>query len=172
MSAPSPWVIPAPRKVLIAGVADMVASNDRSAELVTYSLGSCLGVAIYDPVTKVGGLLHLMLPDSSINPAKGVTNPFMFVDTGVPQLFHAVYGMGGEKSRLIVKVAGGAQFLDEKKIFNIGARNWTALEEILARNGVRTSASDVGGRISRTVRLDLSTGRLSIQVPGSEIYSL
>jgi chemotaxis protein CheD len=135
MSAPSPWVIPAPRKTLVAGVADMVASNDGAGELVTYSLGSCLGVVVYDPIVRVGGLLHLMLPDSSINPGKGVSHPFMFVDTGVPRLFHAVYSMGGEKSRLVVKVAGGAQFLDEKRVFNIGERNFGSLEAILDRNG-------------------------------------
>jgi chemotaxis protein CheD len=172
MSSPSLWVIPTPRKVLIAGVADMVASNDGSGELVTYALGSCLGVVVYDPVVKVGGLLHLMLPDSAINPGKGMTNPFMFVDTGVPKLFHAVYGLGGEKSRLIVKIAGGAQFLDEKKVFNIGERNWKAIELILARNGVRISAADVGGRVSRTIRLDLNSGRLSVQVPGTDLYTI
>lgn len=172
MSATSPWVIPAPRKVLVAGVADMVASNDRAGELATYSLGSCLGVVIYDPVTKVGGLLHLMLPDSSINPGKGITNPFMFVDTGVPQLFHAVYSMGGEKSRLIVRVAGGAQFLDEKRVFNIGERNFVALEAILARNGVKITSTEVGGRVSRTIRLNLGTGLLTVQVPGSPSFAL
>lgn len=172
MSAPASWVIPAPRKVLVAGVADMVASNDSSAELVTYSLGSCLGVALYDPVARVGGLLHLMLPNSSINPGKAISTPFMFVDTGVPQLFHAVYSLGGEKSRIIIKVAGGAQFLDEKRVFNIGERNQEALQAIFAKNGVKAASADVGGRISRTVRLDLATGRFSIQVPGKEVYSI
>lgn len=150
----------------------MVASNDSAGELVTYSLGSCLGVTIYDPVAKVGGLLHLMLPDSSINPGKAVSNPFMFVDTGVPQLFHTVYDLGGERSRLVVKVAGGAQFLDEKRVFNIGARNIEAFHALLARNGMKVTSADVGGRISRTVRLDLANGRVTIRVPGKEAYSI
>ena len=102
----SKWVIAPPRKTFVVGVADMVVSNDSSAEIVTYSLGSCLGLTIYDPVKKIGGLLHLMLPDSKIDAAKAVSAPYMFVDTGVPRLFHAAYNLGADRSRLVVKVAG------------------------------------------------------------------
>ncbi len=169
---PSRWVVPAPKKNLVVGVADMVASNDSSAELVTYSLGSCLGVTVYDPLKKVGGLLHLMLPDSRIDPKKAVTSPFMFVDTGVPQLFKTVFNLGGDRCRLIIKVAGGAQFLDEQRIFNIGERNIRAFEEIIARNGLAIHARDVSGLNSRTLRLDLATGNVTIQSPGSANYHL
>ena len=93
MPASSRWVVAAPKTNLVVGVADMVASNDGNAELVTYSLGSCLGVTVYDPVKKVGGLLHLMLPDSRIDPKKAVAAPFMFVDTGVPLLFKTVFNL-------------------------------------------------------------------------------
>ena len=103
----SKWVIAPPRQTLVVGVADMVVSNDGGAEIVTYSLGSCLGVAIYAPVKNIGGLLHLMLPDSKIDAAKAVSAPFMFVDTGVPRLFHAAYNLGADRNRLVVKVAGG-----------------------------------------------------------------
>ena len=75
MTAMRTWVIPPPRKTLVVGVADMVVSNDPSAELVTYSLGSCLGITVYDPVKKVGGLLHLMLPESRIDAIKAVNAP-------------------------------------------------------------------------------------------------
>src|ERR1700677_635414 len=102
------WVIAPPRKTFVVGVADMVVSNDTSAEIVTYSLGSCLGITIYDPVKKIGGLLHIMLPDSTIDAAKAMSAPFMFVDTGVPRLFHAAYNLGADRNRLAVKVAGGA----------------------------------------------------------------
>jgi chemotaxis protein CheD len=172
MSAPTPWVIPPPKKKLVVGVADMVVSNDAGAEIVTYSLGSCLGIAVYDPQTKVGGLLHLMLPTSTIDPAKAASQPFMFVDTGVPRLFQAVYGLGGERRRLELKVAGGAQFLDDERLFNIGQRNIAALAELLQRNGFGTRAQDLGGRSSRTVRLDLSTGQLHILTPGSAPFAI
>jgi chemotaxis protein CheD len=172
MTTPTPWVIPAPKKTLVAGVADMVASNDASAELVTYSLGSCLGVTIFDPVIKAGGLLHLMLPDASIDPAKAANSPYMFVNTGVPRLFQAVCNFGADRRRLVIKVAGGSQLLDEKGIFNIGERNIKALSALLARNGYSIQAKDVGGVSSRTIRLDLTTGKLAIKSPGINSYHL
>jgi chemotaxis protein CheD len=164
------WVIAPPRKGLVAGVADMVASNDPSAELVTYSLGSCLGITVYDPASKVGGLLHVMLPDSSIDSAKGLTAPCMFVDTGIPRLFKAVFGLGADRGRVVVKVAGGAQFLDEHGVFNIGQRNYQALKQILARNGLTPHARDVGGFSCRTLRLDLASGQVSVKCPSIDLY--
>jgi chemotaxis protein CheD len=166
------WVIPPLRKVLVVGVADMVASNDSSAEIVTYSLGSCLGVTIYDPVKKIGGLLHLMLPESNIDAAKAVNMPYMFVDTGVPRLFHAVYQLGADRSRLIVKVAGGSQLLDHQGVFNIGSRNLKAFETLIAQNGLAIHASDTGGISSRTLRLDLASGLTTIKTPGATPYPL
>ena len=166
------WVIAPPRKTFVVGVADMVTSNDSSAEIVTYSLGSCLGITVYDPVKKVGGLLHIMLPESRIDAAKAASTPYMFVDTGVPRLFHAVYNLGADRSRLIVKVAGGAQLLDQQGIFNIGTRNFTALVMLLGQNGIRLHAADTGGLCSRTVRLDLTNGNYSIKTPGADAYLL
>lgn len=172
MSAIGKWVIAPPRKALVVGVADMVASNDAGAELVTYSLGSCLGITIYDAVKKVGGLLHLMLPDSKIDSAKGVSAPYMFVDTGVPRFFHSVCNLGAARHNLVVKVAGGAQLLDPQKIFNIGERNLQHLRELLARNSYAIQAQDVGGLASRTIRLDMTTGKVSVKSPGIDLYYL
>jgi chemotaxis protein CheD len=172
MAPPTTWVIPQAKKSLVVGVADMVASNDSSAQLVTYSLGSCLGVTVYDPVRKAGGLLHLMLPDSSINLQKASTEPFMFVDTGTPRLFKAVYNLGAERSRVIIKVAGGAQFFGPNRSFNIGERNFDALRKLLAQNGYSFQAQDIGGVCSRTLRLDLSDGNVSISSPGSSPYNI
>lgn len=175
LPAPPPaWrgVLAPQKRNFVVGVADMIASNDAGGELVTYSLGSCLGVAIYDPVVKVGGLLHLMLPSSSIDPAKARQSPYMFVDTGVPRLFHTVYGLGGEKHRLVVKVAGGALFLDAARRFNIGERNLAALEETLEANRHEIHSRDVGGTNSRTLRFDLATGSVSVTTPGLPAYRL
>ncbi|HWC60330.1 MAG TPA: chemotaxis protein CheD [Verrucomicrobiae bacterium] len=172
MTATGKWVIAPPRKTLVVGVADMVTSNDSSAELVTYSLGSCLGVTAYDPERKVGGLLHLMLPDSTIDPVKAKTTPWMFVDTGIPQLFRTVCNLGADRQRLVVKVAGGAQLLDPQGVFNIGERNFRALKALLMKNGYRIHGEDVGGLASRTVRLDMTTGQFSIKSPGQNLYYL
>ncbi len=167
-----PWVIAAPKKTLVVGVADMIATNDASAEIVTHALGSCLGVAVYDPARRAGGLLHAMLPDASIDPTKAAATPFMFVNTGVPRLFQAVCGLGVNRQRLIVKVAGGAQLLDDHRLFNIGERNCQTLLRLLAQNGYSVQASDTGGRTSRTVRLDMTTGKFSIHSPGVAPYFL
>lgn len=150
----------------------MAVSNDGSAEIVTYSLGSCLGITIYDPLKKIGGLLHLMLPDSNIDPAKAVTMPYMFVDTGVPRLFHAAYNLGADRSRLIVKVAGGAQMLDEKGIFNIGIRNVDAFKKLMIQQGLAVHAGETGGLVSRTIRFDLANGNTTIKSPGLDPYPL
>ena len=167
---PRSWVVPAPKKNLIVGVGDMLASNDPQAHLVTYSLGSCVGVVIYDPAVKAGGLLHAMLPDSTINAERASDRPYMFVDTGLPALFHAVYALGGLKPRLIIKFAGGAEFLDEKKLFNIGQRNVETVLAMLTRNNAPLKAQETGGHESRTIRLDLSNGNLTVDMPGKKSF--
>lgn len=168
----SRWVAAPPKKTLVVGMGDMLVSNDPSAQLITYSLGSCVGIAIYDPVAKVGGLLHAMLPDSKINPDRAASRPHMFVDTGLPLMFHAAYAFGAVKHRIVIKVAGGAEFLDEKKIFNIGKRNVEATLRMLANNGVSVAASATGGHEGRTVRLDLATGTLMLDTPGKKGHPL
>ena len=132
-------------------------------EIVTYSLGSCLGLMIYDPVAHVGGMLHAMLPLSKINPEKAAANPYMFVDKGVPILFKKVYGMGGQKERLIVKAAGCGSPLGKNEMFKIGERNYTVLKKLLWKNGFLLKAEEIGGSISRTVHFDISTGRVTIK---------
>jgi chemotaxis protein CheD len=169
---PAAWIAPQPRKSLIVGVGDMVVSNDPSAEVATYSLGSCLGVVVYEPERKMGGLLHTMLPDSHINPSRAAMAPFMFLDTGLPLLFHALYSLGAQRSKLIIKAAGGASFLDNDRVFDIGARNQRALAEMLQRNGLALANADMGGLSSRTVRLKLSNGAVTIQCPGLKVYNL
>lgn len=151
---------------LIIGVADMKVSNQAEADLITYSLGSCIAVVVFDPVARVGGLLHFMLPESQIDPEKARRNPWMFADTGIPFLFKEAYKFGAEKGRLIVKVAGGSQILDDQGFFNIGKRNYAAMRKIFWRNNVLIKAEDVGGMINRTVRLEMATGRVWMKTSG------
>jgi len=136
--------------------------------LITHALGSCLGLTIYDPVVKVGGLLHAMLPLSKINKEKAKANPYMFVDTGVPVLFKTLYDMGAQKKRLIVKAAGCGNPLGKNEMFKIGERNHTLLKKLLWKNNVLLTAEDVGGTKSRTVRFDVSTGQVIISSAGEE----
>ena len=94
---------------LTVGVGDCKVSNAPESVLATYALGSCIAIAIYDPVAAVAGLLHFMLPVSSINPEKAGRNPFIFADTGIPLLLQAAYRLGAKKNRLVVRVVGGAR---------------------------------------------------------------
>ena len=153
---------------MIVGVSDMKASNDPAGTLVTYSLGSCIGVAIYDPVARAGGLLHFMLPESSLDKEKAAGRPFMFADTGIPRLFKAVYALGGEKGRMRVIVVGGSQVLDQKGFFNIGKRNEMAVRKIFHRNSVVIDYQDTGGNANRTIRLLLANGKAQIKVSGEQ----
>lgn len=137
--------------------------------VVTHGLGSCLGISIYDPQAKVGGILHVMLPSSSVSAEKAQKSPLMFVDTGAPLFFKEAYAMGAVKSRLVVKVAGGAALGGDKgDFFAIGKRNFVALRKILWVNGIMIAAEDVGGSISRTMYLDTGTGTIVLQSGGKE----
>lgn len=149
-------------------MAGMEVSDDPKTTLITYSLGSCIGVSIWDPEVKVGGMIHYMLPESSISPDKAKVTPAMFADTGIPRLFRAVYELGASKKRLQVKVAGGSQLLDDKGTFNIGKRNYVMLRKLFWKNGVLISSEDVGGSISRTMKLDIGSGRVSVKTRNGE----
>jgi chemotaxis protein CheD len=151
---------------LIVGVSDMKVTNDIEATLVTYSLGSCIGVAIYDPVARVGGLLHYMLPESSLDQEKARKNPYMFADTGIPALFKAAYKLGAKKQRMKVIVAGGSQVLDQKGFFNIGKRNDIAVRKMFHKNNVIIDYKDVGGTVNRTIKLAINTGETCLKVSG------
>lgn len=147
----------------IVGVADMKISTDPNDCVITYSLGSCIGVAIYDPVVKVGGILHYMLPESSLDKEKAMARPFMFADTGIPRLFRAAYKLGAAKQRIKIYVAGGAEIMDPNGVFNIGKRNYLALRKIFFKNNVIISSQDVGGNVNRTVRLEIGTGNIFVK---------
>lgn len=148
-------------------VADMMVAGNGDT-IVTHALGSCLGLMVYDPVAKVGGLLHAMLPLSKINVQKAKENPFMFVDTGVPALFKKIYAAGGQKQRMVVKAAGCGNPLDKSEIFKIGQKNYTLLKKLLWKNGLLLKAEDVGGVSSRTVYFDIRSGIVKIKSCGKE----
>lgn len=153
------------------GIGDCQISDDPEARFVTYALGSCIALAIYDPVTRVGGLLHYLLPDSRLDPEKAVRSPFLYADTGIPALFHGVYGLGAVKNRLRVTAAGGAQVLANETM-QIGKRNHLAMKKILFRAGVLVHHEEVGGTGSRTIRLDLEDGRVTMKAGGREEHQI
>lgn len=153
----------------LVGVADMRISSSPEDEIITYALGSCLGITIYDPVTRIGAMVHVMLPSSSIDPVKAAINPCMFVDTGVKNLFLESYKAGAQRNRLIVVAAGGAcaNGLEQDDYFQIGKRNVTVLRSLLWKNGIILKNSDFGGNLARTMSLDIATGKVLIRINGT-----
>lgn len=151
------------------GISDMYVTCDPEDVVITYSLGSCVGVTLYDPVAKVGGMVHCMLPLSKIDPDKAAQKPYMFTDTGVTALLQSVFNMGATRANLIVKVAGAASLLDEKGLFKIGERNYTVLRKVLWKNNLLIAAEDVQGTISRTLLLYMKDGRTTIRSAGREV---
>ncbi|OPX39574.1 MAG: chemotaxis protein CheD [Desulfobacteraceae bacterium 4484_190.3] len=148
---------------IVIGVADLKISSNIEDMLITYALGSCIAVAVYDPVVKVGGLLHFMLPDSKLDLNKAKAAPAMFADTGIPLLFKSCYRLGAKKRRMIVKVAGGASSTDNSNYFRVGQKNITALRKIFWKNNVLIDGEDTGGGHNRTVSLDIFSGKVVVK---------
>jgi len=155
-------------KTIVVGISDMKVSNNPDEVLITYSLGSCLGVIIYDPVVRVAGMLHSMLPLSKIDPHKATVSPYMFVDTGIPLLFRQAYSLGADKNNIIVKAVGCSSLLDEKGFFKIGERNFTVLRKLLWKNNILIEKQDIGGSMSRTVSIIVGNGDVKIKSAGKE----
>jgi len=154
----------------IVGVGDMKTSTNPGDVLVTHALGSCLGVAVHDAAAGVGGLLHVMLPQSSINPDKARANPYMFVDTGVPAFFHRLYDAGAVKRRCVIAVAGGSNVNGgDGDRFAIGKRNYLVLRKMLWKNGLLIKTEDVGGSIARTMYLEIGSGSTWLSTAGREM---
>jgi len=150
-------------KTLVIGISDCQVSAEPDAELVTYALGSCIAVSVWDPLRRIAGLLHFMLPESSLDAHKAEANPCMFADTGIDRLFRTACEKGAERRRLVVRLAGGAQVLDPQGVFNIGKRNYLAARKLLWKYGILIASEAVGGEVSRTVRLTIEDGRLRVR---------
>ncbi len=154
---------PAAGGEIVVGVGDCRVAAPPSGFLSTYALGSCIALVVFDWKTGIGGLLHLMLPDSSIDPTRATTNPFVYADTGVPKLFRKLEELGCSKHSLRCCVTGGASMMADSSHFEIGKRNYLAIKKLLWRMGVFADHEDVGGNESRSVRLDLATGRIDLR---------
>lgn len=145
------------------GMADYKVGRAPST-LISYGLGSCIGISLYDPQRKIGGLLHIMLPDST--QARSSENPAKFADTGIPLMIADVVALGASRSRLVAKIAGGAQmfaFSNATDIMRVGTRNAETCKQILRKNGIRVIAEDTGGNYGRTVSIDLATGSYKVK---------
>ena len=154
---------------VIVGVGDMGVSCNPQVTLSTYALGSCIGVVAYDPQIRAGGILHVILPDSSISPGKAKTQPAMFADTGLPLFFNTLVCLRADKERMRLLVAGGANVLSGVDPYRIGERNTKVTMDYLTAQGFIVRQAVTGGTTSRTLHLDLATG---VVMAESNRYSL
>lgn len=151
------------------GIADLVVSKP-PAVLQTLGLGSCIGLVIYDQVSKIVGMVHIMLPDS--REAKNVPKPGKFADTAVPMLLDELAKLGANKAQLRAKMAGGAQMFampgkKDNPMFSVGARNVEATTKMLVEAGVRVVASDTGGNKGRTIEFNTETMKFIVKTLGA-----
>jgi chemotaxis protein CheD len=158
-------------KLITVSIGGLEVTADREATLITHGLGSCIAVMTYDPLAKVAGMLHLQLPTSTLSPERALDSPGTFADTGIPLLFERMYALGAKKQAIVVKVAGGGTFHGDNGTFDIGKRNYTMMRKIFWKAQVLVAAEDVGGSRSRTVRLFLDTGQVTVQ-SGSDVKPL
>jgi chemotaxis protein CheD len=148
------------------GIGEWHATCDPSEVLVTHSLGSCIGMTVYDAEAGVGGMVHCMLPLSNLDPVKARLQPALYTNLGVPLLLEQVLALGAKRGRLQIKVAGASNLLDEKGMFRIGPRNYMILRKLLWKNDLLITSEDVGGSAPRTLYLYLDSGRTRIQSQG------
>lgn len=154
---------------LVVGVADLKVSDSPDDTIITFALGSCLGIVVYDPIARVGGMLHAMLPDSNILRGKSEFNPYKFVNTGIPLLFKQTYKLGGKKSNMQVKMAGCSRIMDDNGVFNIGKRNYAATRKILWKNNVIIDAEHCQKSESITLSLEIATGNVIMKIANQRI---
>jgi chemotaxis protein CheD len=145
------------------GIGELIVVRSAEGTLATHAVGSCITVCLFDPVTTVAGMLHFLLPEAKINPARAQAHPAVFADSGIPLLFQTAYRHGLVKARAIVKLIGGAEMPPNNTGgFNTGQRNLLAARSLLWRNGVFVAAEDVGGTDARTVHMSAVDGRLQV----------
>lgn len=147
------------------GIADMKFARQNGV-LITYALGSCIGIALYDPMIKLGALIHIMLPEIG---TMSDSNLYKYADTGIRETLRKLNVMGGRPNRLVAKIAGGAKMFElqgNATFGNIGLRNINSVKTILRSEGIKLIAEDVGENYARTMSFDVGTGKVNIRTFG------
>jgi len=159
------------------GIGEFIVSNSTDEVLSTIALGSCVAVCLWEPGAQVGGMLHFMLPDSTLASERARLQPAAFADTGIPLLFRAAYKLGAQKKHCVVRLVGGAELAGPRPesvegIFNVGRRNILAARGVLWRNGIMISGEEVGGTDARTIAMAVADGRVAVKTAGSLVAEL
>ncbi|NLW84253.1 MAG: chemotaxis protein CheD [Phycisphaerae bacterium] len=156
------------KRNIVVQVSDARISRDKDTVLVTYSLGSCIAVTLYDPALAVGGMIHYQLPDSKMDEDRARRDPFMFADSGLHVLINKMLEMGANKKHMTIHAAGGAAMATGPKGFDIGKRNFLSLRKVLWQYGIMMNSHDVGGGNPRNMYLDIETGTVLVKSNGVE----
>lgn len=156
------------------GIGDYAATCTPGDIVKTLALGSCVAVILLDPETKTAGMVHIALPDSTLNMEKSRKQPGYFADSGIAALLAEMNKMGAKQNirNMYVKLAGGANVLRSSASFDIGKRNILIVKKILWQLGTGPGAEDVGGNISRTVSVAVDTGVVEIFCPGKGSWTI
>ena len=158
--------------VIKVGMADLKTGKNPDI-LTTLGLGSCIGIALWDPVTKIGGLAHVMLPDST--KIRNNSNIAKFADTGIAELVRQMEAMGVPRKRLVAKIAGGARMFEvsgSTSVGNIGEKNAIASKQKLQELGIPILAEDTGLNYGRTVELNCANGDYVIKAVGKPVKTI
>lgn len=158
------------QSVITVGISDLSVAKAPNV-IATYALGSCVGICLHDKSRSIGGLAHIMLPDSK--ESANVDNHRRYADTGIKELVESMLRYGASIPTMTAKIAGGAQmFQTQLKTFNIGERNVQAVKKVLAGYGIRIIAEDTGADYGRTVFFDVSTGVMQVKSVNKGIKNL
>lgn len=150
---------------VVVGISDCKISGDTNVSLTTYALGSCVGIALYDADARIGGLLHVLLPNSAHNTRDNL-NPFMFADTGIQKMVRDMMMLGASPTRIFARVAGGANMLNSSSVLDIGRKNINAVVDTLEKAKMQIRGSSVGGTLGRSMQLDVGDGRVTVRYLG------
>ena len=157
-------------KIINVGMSQIEVSSNPETVLMAPGLGSCIGLAIFDTEKKIGGMAHVVLPDSS--KITKTDEPLgKYADTAVPELFKRLEALGANNKNYVIKIAGGSQmfnFKQESNVLNIGCRNIIAVKAALTKHGASIKKADTGGNKGRTFKLDLNTGKFSVKIIGQD----
>lgn len=153
---------------LVVGVGDMGVGTPSDGQLITYALGSCIGVSAFDPVARIGGLLHFMLPEPGADSAEAEARPCAYGSSGLPLLFQKLREAGAVRERCVICAVGGAEISAAAGAFAIGRRNRALLRQICCAEGVALAAEDTGGKHPRTLVLSLSDGTVRVRSTGRD----
>jgi len=156
---------------IVVGIADYKLANAPDT-LVTYALGSCVGISLYDAQAKLGGLAHIMLPDSGMAAVCATEGRMKFADTAIPDVLGALVKAGADGRRLTAKIAGGANMfraqgaLDADGVSHIGQKNVERVRSVLGSLGIPIVAAETGENYGRTLFVDLESGKMIVQSLG------